>query len=221
MPPTKVESETLLSSALFVRNFTAELDVMPLLAHGSNCVVFHTIGLLEATQWGATEGDIAKYTCLSLKTIRPALTLLLFNELIYEQGNVYRPNPKYLRFSKPRDELDGEKKFLPHDDVHNKDDLDKNSLNENHTFMERKALFEPWILGENLQRLSEKPIPLANCEAWCAWLVQVDRERWNNPEGYCFKHLSSDPNERPPYLKQAKVRARKFSIQGKFAEMEE
>ena len=93
----------------YVHNSTAELEVMPILARGSNAAIFHTIGLLLPTSAeGATENEIAKYTGLSLKTVQNTLTNLLAVGLIAEQSDKYTVT-KYISYGK-------ERKFPPDDD---------------------------------------------------------------------------------------------------------
>ena len=84
----------------YVHNFTAELEVMPILARGSNAAIFHTIGLLLPTsENGATENEIAKYTGLSLKTVQSTLANLLQAGLIAKQGDNYTVT-KYIEYRK-------------------------------------------------------------------------------------------------------------------------
>lgn len=99
----------------YVHVYVDLLEAMGMLAHGSNSVVFHTIGLLMPTKGedGVKVKDVAKYTGLSSKTILAALEPLMTSGLIQEQYPGTYIAVKYIEYRK-------ERKFLvTHpDDVH-------------------------------------------------------------------------------------------------------
>lgn len=197
---------------------------MPLLAHGSNCTVFHTIGLLSTNPLGASENDIAKYTCLSLKTIRIALTNLLSSDLVRQtQDGMFLPG-KYIEFKKPQTLPAVERNILSvmNDDVLNEDTYE-NSF-EKHPFIheaQTRKILEPWIEGRNLDLLSAKVAPEL-AEQWENWMANADRKRWRNPAGYCFGKLNADPRTKPPYVKVTEQAvSRRPAIMGALANLSE
>lgn len=90
----------------YVQNSIDELDVMPILARGSNAAVFHTIGLLLPSHpFGASVRDITKYTGLSEKTISTTVANLQHFGLIEETSGGNYTTAKYIRFPKERNFL--------------------------------------------------------------------------------------------------------------------
>jgi hypothetical protein len=78
----------------YVHLYTDALEAMPVLARGSNAVVFMTIGLLLPKHAeGPKIKDLMKATALSERTIQAALTLLISSGLVIETtGGEFTPN---------------------------------------------------------------------------------------------------------------------------------
>src|SRR5689334_7906171 len=86
----------------YIHAYTAGLEAMGLLAHGSTAAVFLTIGWLMPTQpHGVSIDDIAKYTGLGKRAISPALEILLSNGLISKVSPDNYTAVKYLEYRKP------------------------------------------------------------------------------------------------------------------------
>lgn len=83
----------------YVHAYTDGLEAMQLLARGSNAVVFLTIGL-AMPEGGADEDEIARYTGLSIQTVRKTLTNLRSAGLIETSGGDY-VTAKYIEYRKP------------------------------------------------------------------------------------------------------------------------
>jgi hypothetical protein len=78
----------------YVHLYTDALEAMPVLARGSNAVVFITIGLLLPKHAeGPKLKDLMRATALSERTIQAALTLLISSGLVTETtGGEFTPN---------------------------------------------------------------------------------------------------------------------------------
>lgn len=204
----------------YVHNSTAELLAMPFLAHGSNAVVFHTIGLLMTNPLGATETDLANFTCLSLKTIHVTLATLLSNGFI-EQTPLggYRCS-KYIAYKKPPAPTEpGMEKdsFSPNCYCTDLKEINVPSLEETTIIIgdAKKFLAEAGVVGSPLEELASK-VPVHVAQEWAQWAtVQRKKDADFGWGGIVVKALRANRNAHPPFMKPAELpRARKASIQG-------
>lgn len=208
--------------APYVHDSVDRLDILPLLAHGANCVVFDCIGLLDASPIAPTAEDIAKYTCLSLKTVRTALAILLFNDLVEESEGRYRPL-KYIAYrgvSRPDEPIlprpsDGKTFFPPMHDGSIQVNIPLEE--EIHTCMTREKIFAEAFDLPNVPKLAEWTNSDEQARAWVDW-VQSKPAGKSNPQGYAFWWLQKHPNTFPLGHKPERVRVPRF--QGIFAEIE-
>lgn len=86
-----------------------------------------------------------------------------------------------------------------------------------HDTQKTREIFAGHIQGVNLDRLAAGVSP-ETAQLWVEWLERVDRKRWTNPEGYCFKKLNADPEAHPPAIAvESAPRPRRPTITGKLA----
>lgn len=225
-------------SMTYVHDDVDRLDILPLLAHGANCVVFDCVGLCDSNPIAPDLNAIANYTGLGVKTVQSALTILLFNELIEEQDGGYRPR-QYFHFNGkerqerditlpcrdsecaeatiPTDARDGKKVSFRHDD----DDILSSSCTEKsssfiHGTETKEILTSIGVQGSNLNLLAQSVEPdLA--ERWQAW-VESKPERFTMPIAYMVKQLKANPCAEPPAIHRPAERKREPHMQGEFFE---
>lgn len=118
-----------------------------------------------------------------------------------------------------KDFAGGKNGFYLHDDG-TSDDIKNNHSEKTSSIHEGEVreLFEPFIAGVNLDRLAATVAPNI-ARAWADWMSRAPRTQWRNPAGYCYQRLSADPEERPPYVAEARStsRPRAPSITGRLA----